>query len=89
MTTTINLLPWREERRKQQQQEFIVLLVVAAVVGGLLFWLWQGSVDQQIADQTSAPGTVTFRPRPPSWTRKSRKSRSSKSAGQSWWLAWR
>ncbi|MEE3321585.1 MAG: PilN domain-containing protein [Pseudomonadota bacterium] len=51
MTTTINLLPWREERRKQQQQEFIVLLVVAAVVGGLLFWLWQGSVDQQIADQ--------------------------------------
>lgn len=51
MTTTINLLPWREERRKQQQQEFIVMLVVAAVVGGLLFWLWQGSVNQQITDQ--------------------------------------
>ena len=51
MTTTINLLPWREERRKQQQQEFIVMLVAAAVIGGLLFWLWQGSVDQQIADQ--------------------------------------
>ncbi len=51
MTTTINLLPWREERRKQQQQEFIVMLVVAAVVGGLLFWVWQGSVDQQTADQ--------------------------------------
>ena len=28
MTTTINLLPWREERRKQQQQEFIMLLVL-------------------------------------------------------------
>ncbi len=51
MTTTINLLPWREERRKQQQQEFIVMLVVAALLGGLLFWLWQGSVSQQIADQ--------------------------------------
>ncbi len=23
MTTTINLLPWREERRKQRQQEFV------------------------------------------------------------------
>ena len=51
MTTTINLLPWREERRAQQQQEFIVMLVVAALVGALVFWLWQGSVNQQIADQ--------------------------------------
>lgn len=51
MTTTINLLPWREERRKQQQQEFIVMLVVAALLGGLLFWLWQGSVGQQTEDQ--------------------------------------
>ncbi|MQX52763.1 PilN domain-containing protein [Alcanivorax sediminis] len=51
MTTTINLLPWREERRKQQQQEFVVMLVVAALIGGLLFWLWQGNVDQQINDQ--------------------------------------
>ncbi|WP_369819116.1 PilN domain-containing protein, partial [Alcanivorax sp. HI0044] len=51
MTTTINLLPWREERRKRQQQEFIVLLVVAAVVGALLFFGWKSVVDQQIADQ--------------------------------------
>jgi len=51
MTTTINLLPWREERRKQQQQEFIVMLVVAALAGALLFWVWQSSVEQQIADQ--------------------------------------
>ena len=51
MTTTINLLPWREERRKQQQQEFIVMLVIAAVIGFALFWFWQSSVNQQIADQ--------------------------------------
>lgn len=51
MTTTINLLPWREERRKRQQQEFIVLLMAAAVLGGLLFFVWKGVVDQQIADQ--------------------------------------
>lgn len=51
MTTTINLLPWREERRKRQQQEFIVLLVVAAVVGALLFFGWKSVVDQQIVDQ--------------------------------------
>jgi len=51
MTTTINLLPWREERRKQQQQEFIMLLVLAAIAGALIFWLWKGYVDQQISDQ--------------------------------------
>ena len=34
MTTTINLLPWREERRKQRQQEFVMMLVLAAIVGG-------------------------------------------------------
>lgn len=39
MTTTINLLPWREERRKRQQQEFIVLLVMAAILGAVLFGL--------------------------------------------------
>lgn len=51
MTTTINLLPWREERRKQLQQEFVASLILAAIVGGLIFWLWKGYVDQQIADQ--------------------------------------
>ncbi|EKF76112.1 type IV pili biogenesis protein PilN [Alcanivorax hongdengensis A-11-3] len=51
MTTTINLLPWREERRQQQQQEFIALLVLAVIVGGLIFWLWKGHVEQQVADQ--------------------------------------
>jgi type IV pilus assembly protein PilN len=51
MTTTINLLPWREERRKRQQQEFIVLLVMAAILGAVLFLGWKSVVDQQIADQ--------------------------------------
>ena len=51
MTTTINLLPWREERRKRQQQEFIVLLVMAAVLGAVLFFGWKSVVDQKIADQ--------------------------------------
>ena len=51
MTTTINLLPWREERRKRQQQEFIVLLVLAAVLGAVLFFGWKSVVDQKIADQ--------------------------------------
>ena len=51
MTTTINLLPWREERRKQKQQEFVMMLVLAAIAGGLIFWLWKGYVDQQISDQ--------------------------------------
>ena len=31
MTTTINLLPWREERRKQRQQEFVMMLILAAI----------------------------------------------------------
>ncbi|WP_348678029.1 PilN domain-containing protein [Alcanivorax profundi] len=51
MTTTINLLPWREERRKQQQNEFVVMLVIAAVIGGLLFYGWNSVVEQNIADQ--------------------------------------
>ena len=51
MTTTINLLPWREERRKRQQQEFIVLLAMAAVLGAVLFLGWKSVVDQKIADQ--------------------------------------
>lgn len=51
MTTTINLLPWREERRKRQQQEFILLLVAAAIIGIVLFFGWKMMVDGQIADQ--------------------------------------
>ncbi|MAX54929.1 MAG: pilus assembly protein PilN [Alcanivoracaceae bacterium] len=51
MTTTINLLPWREERRKQQQQEFIVMLVIAAIIGAVLFYAWNSIVEQNIADQ--------------------------------------
>ena len=57
----INLLPWREERRKQQQQEFIAMLVLAALVGGLLFWLWQGHVNQQIADQRARNSHIEAR----------------------------
>ena len=51
MTTMINLLPWREERRKQRQHEFIAMLAFAALLAGLLFWLWKGMVEGQIADQ--------------------------------------
>lgn len=51
MTTTINLLPWREERRKRQQQEFIILLVMAAALGAVLFFGWKSAIDQRIADQ--------------------------------------
>ncbi|HCE40627.1 PilN domain-containing protein [Alloalcanivorax profundimaris] len=53
MTTTINLLPWREERRKQKQHEFVAMLIFAAIVAGLIFWLWKGMVEGQIADQQS------------------------------------
>lgn len=51
MTTTINLLPWREERRKQRQHEFFAMLVFAALVAGLIFWLWRGVEQSRIADQ--------------------------------------
>ena len=51
MTTMINLLPWREERRKQRQHEFIAMLAFAALLAGLIFWLWKGMVEGQIADQ--------------------------------------
>lgn len=51
MTTTINLLPWREERRKQRQQEFVAMLIFAALLAGLIFWLWKGVVEDHIADQ--------------------------------------
>ena len=51
MTTSINLLPWREERRKQRKNEFVAMLLFAAVIAGLMFWLWKGMVEGQIADQ--------------------------------------
>ena len=51
MTTTINLLPWREARRKQRQQEFVAMLIFAALLAGLIFWLWKGVVEDHIAAQ--------------------------------------
>lgn len=51
MTTTINLLPWREERRKQRQNEFVAMLIFAALLAGLIFWLWRGLEQGRIADQ--------------------------------------
>lgn len=51
MTTTINLLPWREELRKQQQQEFVVLLVLAAVLGAVVWFGWSSAVNARISDQ--------------------------------------
>lgn len=52
-TTTINLLPWREERRKQQQQDFIILLAVAAVLAIIVWFVWNSSVSSDIANQRS------------------------------------
>lgn len=52
ITTTINLLPWREERRKQQQQEFMILLVAAAVIGVIIWFLWTSSVSSDVEGQT-------------------------------------
>lgn len=51
MTTTINLLPWREELRKQQQQEFVVLLVLAAVLGAAVWFAWSWTVNSRISEQ--------------------------------------
>ncbi|KAF0803763.1 type IV pili biogenesis protein PilN [Alcanivorax xiamenensis] len=51
MSTSINLLPWREARRKQRQQEFVALLIFAALLAGLLFWMWKGVMEDRIADQ--------------------------------------
>ena len=51
MTTTINLLPWREERRKRQQQDFFSLLLAAAILGGVIAWGWYSMVSQQVSDQ--------------------------------------
>ena len=53
ITTTINLLPWREERRKQQQQDFMIMLGAAAVVGALAGWMWYTSVSLQVDTQTA------------------------------------
>ncbi|MEH6785253.1 MAG: PilN domain-containing protein [Alcanivorax jadensis] len=61
MTTTINLLPWREERRKRQQQEFIVLLAMAAIIGAVLFFGWKSVVDQKIADQRARNSHIQTR----------------------------
>lgn len=48
ITTTINLLPWREERRAQQQQDFMIMLAVSAVLGALVWWIWTTSVSAQL-----------------------------------------
>ncbi|MDF1779763.1 MAG: PilN domain-containing protein [Alcanivoracaceae bacterium] len=52
-TTTINLLPWREERRKQQQQDFMILLGVAAVLAAIVWFVWDSAVSSDIANQRS------------------------------------
>lgn len=52
ITTTINLLPWREKRRKQQQQDFMVMLAAAAVIGLVIWWMWTGSLSADIDGQT-------------------------------------
>ena len=52
-TTTINLLPWREERRKQQQQDFMILLAVAAVLAIIVWFVWDSAVSSDIANQRS------------------------------------
>lgn len=53
MTTTINLLPWREWRRKRLQREFILQLVLAAVLGGAIWFFWNSAVSARVEDQES------------------------------------
>lgn len=52
ITTTINLLPWREKRRKQQQQDFMIMLAAAAAIGVLIWWMWSSSVSSDVEGQT-------------------------------------
>tara|TARA_R110002073_G_scaffold11861_1_gene53313 strand:- start:95026 stop:95601 length:576 start_codon:yes stop_codon:yes gene_type:complete len=52
ITTTINLLPWREKRRKQQQQDFMIMLAAAAGIGVLIWWMWTSSVASDVDGQT-------------------------------------
>lgn len=53
MTTTINLLPWREWRRKRLQREFILQLVLAAVLGGAIWFFWNSAVSARVEEQES------------------------------------
>ncbi len=50
---SINLRPWREELRAERQKQFISMLVAILIVAGGLVFLWQESVDAQIAYQQS------------------------------------
>lgn len=59
MTTTINLLPWREERRRQQQQDFLMLLGVAVAAGALVWWVWSQAVERQISGQSARNNYIT------------------------------
>lgn len=51
MTTTINLLPWRDWRRKRLQREFILQLVLAAVLGSAIWFFWNSAVSARVDGQ--------------------------------------
>jgi len=51
MTTTINLLPWREGRRKRLQREFMMRLVLAAMLGAAVWFVWNHTVSGQVEAQ--------------------------------------
>ena len=51
MTTTINLLPWREWRRKRAQRDFIVQLVLVAVLGVVVWGAWHQAVSSSVDEQ--------------------------------------
>ncbi len=48
---SINLRPWREELRAERQKQFVSMLVGVLIVACGLVFLWQSSVDSQIAYQ--------------------------------------
>ena len=50
----INLLPHREQARKDRRQQFISLSVLVAIVGGLIWFLGNVLIGQQISDQVSS-----------------------------------
>lgn len=51
MTTTINLLPWREERRQELKKQFFVMLAGAAIIGAGTVYLYNMVIESKIDNQ--------------------------------------
>lgn len=57
-TTTINLLPWREERRQQLKQQFFAVLAVSAFVGAGAVYLYNMVMESRIGEQQARNALV-------------------------------